>query len=122
MKKEKKDPSVFLEHILESIGRIEEYAKRKSKKEFLDDYEKQDAIIKRLEVIGEAVKNIPRDIKKKYPEVPWKKIAGMRDILIHEYFGIDLDLVWKIIIKDIPKFKKQILELLAEIFYQQNHK
>lgn len=107
-----KNPKIFLEDILESIGRIEQYAKGKTKDEFLDDYEKQDAIMKRLEVIGEAVKNIPTGVKKKYPGIPWRDMAGMRDILIHEYFGVLMERVWDTAKNDIPKLKKQISELL----------
>jgi len=107
-----KNPKIFLEDILESIIRIEKYVKGKTKKEFLDNYEKQDAIIKRLEIIGEAVKNISPGIKKKHPEIPWKDMAGMRDILVHEYFGVIMDRVWDTAKNDIPKLKKQIKELL----------
>ena len=109
-----KNPKVFLEDILESIERIEKYTKGKTLKEFLNDYEKQDAIIKRLEIIGEAVKNIPAEIKKKHSEIPWKDITGMRDVLIHEYFGVIMERVWDTAKNDIQKFKKQITELLEK--------
>lgn len=69
-------------------------------------------MIRRLEIIGEAVKNLPADFKKKKSSIPWQNIAGMRDFLIHEYFGVDLDLVWQTVKKDLPEFKKQILKLL----------
>lgn len=107
----KKNPKIFLEDILESIEKIEQYTKNRNKDEFLDNCEKQDAIIKRLEVIGEAVKNIPIGVKKKYPEIPWKDMAGMRDVLIHEYFGVLMERVWDTAKNDIPKLKKQISEL-----------
>ena len=112
--KAKKDPKIFLEHILESIGEIEKYTKNISKKRFFDSVMIQDAAVRRLEIIGEAVKNLPTSFKNRYPKIPWKKIAGTRDILIHEYFGVNVDLVWKIVNKNIPQLKKQISKLLEE--------
>ena len=74
----------------------------------------QDAVIRRLEIIGEAVKNIPFSFRKEYPKIPWKKISGLRDILIHEYFGVDMRLVWRITKKDMPEFKKRISDILEK--------
>lgn len=109
-----KNPKIFLEDILESIERIKKYTKDKTLEEFLNSYEKQDAIMKRLEVIGEAVKNIPQEIRKEYPKIPWRDMAGIRDVLIHEYFGVNMKRVWDAAKNDIPKLKKQILELLEK--------
>lgn len=86
----KKDPKIFLEHILQSIEAIEDYVKDLTKDDFLNSPIVQDAVIRRIEIIGEASKNLPEDFKNEHPEVLWKDIAGMRDILIHKYFGIDL--------------------------------
>lgn len=93
----KKDPKVFLTHILESIQLIEEYSKKFSEVKFHKDRFLQDAIIRRLEIIGEAVKNLPASFKGKYEDIPWRQMAGMRDVLIHEYFDIDLFLTWKVV-------------------------
>lgn len=107
-----KENSVFLKHILESIKAIEEYIKDLSEKDFLDSAEKQDAIIRRLEIIGEAAKNLPEEFRKKHPQITWNKIMATRNILIHHYFGIDLGIVWDTITQDLQKFKKQVKALL----------
>lgn len=105
----KKDVKIFLEHILESINLIEEYVKDKDKSEFLESTQLQDSVIRRVEIIREAIKNIPDEVKEAHSIIPWKKIIGMRDILIHQYFGVDLNLTWKLIEEDIPELKKQIV-------------
>lgn len=107
-----KDPQIFLKHILESIIWIEKDVKGLSKEEFLANVPIQDAVIRRIEIIGEAVRNIPADLRKDYPVVPWQNISGMRDKLIHGYFGVDLELVWEVVKKDIPPLKKQIKEMV----------
>lgn len=107
-----KDPQVFLKHILESIIWIEKDVKGLSKEEFLANVPIQDAVIRRIEIIGEAVRNIPVDLRRSYPDIPWQNISGMRDQLIHGYFGVDLELVWEVVKKDIPPLKKQIKEII----------
>jgi len=110
-----KDSRIYLEHILESIEQIEDYTHDLLEVEFMDSKETQDAVFRRLEVIGEAVKNIPDDFRKNHPEIPWRKIAGMRDNLIHEYFDVDLPLVWDTVKNSVPKLKEQIVSLLEEV-------
>lgn len=108
----KKDPSIFIKHILESIELIEAYSKDISKATFTKDKKLQDAIIRRIEIIGEAVKNLPSEFTTKHKAVPWNDIAGTRDKLIHPYFGVDLDLTFDIVKSELPKLKKNIVEIL----------
>lgn len=106
-----KDPKIFIEHILESISLLRGFIEGVPKEKFLKSTEKQDAIVRRIEIIGEAVKNLPEEFKSAHSEIPWKDIAGMRDNLIHEYFGVDLEEVWKTIKEDIPDLENQIKKL-----------
>ena len=111
----KKDVKIFLEHTLESINLIEEYIEGKSKSDFFESKQLQDSIIRRIEIIGEAIKKFPEETKETHSDIPWKKIIGMRDILIHQYFGVDLNLTWEVIEEDIPKLKKQIISIKNQI-------
>lgn len=108
----KKDATVFLEHILESIEEIEKTTRRVTKRQFLRTVYVQDAVLRRLEVIGEAAKNVSPAFRVKHPSIPWRRIAGLRDVLIHQYFGVDLELVWEIVRNELPKLKKDIRGLL----------
>lgn len=106
---------MFLEHILESIEHIKNYVAGQTYTRFKESVQLQDCLIRRLEIIGEAIKNLPDDLRNNHPQVPWKNIAGMRDMLIHEYFGVDLELTWKVVTKEIPKLKKQILAIHKQL-------
>jgi uncharacterized protein with HEPN domain len=110
-----KEPIIFIEHILENIVDIEKFIEGVDKEDFLKNKEKQNAVIRSLEIIGEAAKNIPQKIKTQYKDILWKEISGARDKITHHYFGVDLQLIWKMIKEDIPILKKQMLKIKEEI-------
>jgi len=107
----KKDNFVFIKHMIDSINAVEDFSKNLSKEELSVNRLKQSAIVREIEVIGEAAKNLSKEFKDKNNKVVWKDIIGTRDIMIHKYFGVDLDIVWNIINEDLPKLKKQISKI-----------
>ncbi len=108
----KRNIDLFFADIFDAINSIKEYTQDIGYEEFLRDKKTRDAVVRNLEIIGEAVKNIPDDIKEKYPEVNWKEMAGMRDKLIHEYFGVSNVIVWETIKNDVPMFESQIGKII----------
>lgn len=108
-----KEATIFLKHILESIQLLEKYMDGVTEEEFLHSSEKQDLAIRRLEVIGEAVRNLPEEFRNEHSDIAWNKAMATRNILIHHYFGIDLEIVWDTVTQSIPEFKKQVEQLLA---------
>jgi len=111
----KRDYSDYLQDIMDSINAVEEFVKGMKYEDFKKDRKTIFAIIRGIEVIGEASKNIPRTIRSKYPEIPWEDMAGMRDKLIHEYFGVDIDILWKTIQQDLPQLKILVLKVVEEL-------
>src|SRR3989344_5850578 len=110
-----KDDLVFINHLLENIEDIAQFSEGLTKDKFLGDKLRQKAIVRSIEIIGEAVKNISRKVQDKYPEIEWKDIVGTRDKKIHHYFGVDLNIVWEIIKNDLPDLKIKITRIKKEL-------
>lgn len=110
-----KDDLAFIEHILDSINAIEEFSKNINKEKLISDRLKQSAIVREIEIIGEAVKNMSESLKNKHLEIEWKEIVGTRDKMIHHYFGVDLNIVWNIIKINLPDLRDKILKIKKEL-------
>jgi len=107
-----KDDSVYLRHILDAINKIESYISV-GHDIFFSDSHWQDAVIRQLEIMGEATKRLSQGLRNRYLDIPWKRMAGLRDVLIHDYFGVELDLVWQIAKIDLPKLKPEVEAILS---------
>lgn len=108
-----KNDKVYLRHILECINNIESYTPN-GESDFFSSKLIQDAVIRNLEIIGEATKRISMDLREEYPDMPWREMAGMRDVLIHNYFGVDNEIVWNVVKNEIPLLKEKVTDLLGD--------
>ena len=108
-----KDDRVYLQHIRDAISRILSYT-ASGREAFLATPQAQDAVIRNLEIIGEAVKHLSAELRQQHPDIPWKRIAGMRDEMIHEYFGVDLRIVWNVIEQHLPVLSQGVTGLLGD--------
>lgn len=109
-----RNQNIYLHDIIEAMKKIEEIVEGLTFEEFQKDDKTSSAVIRKFEILGEATKNISDDVRKKFSEIPWKEMAGMRDKLIHSYFGIDYKLVWSTIKNSIPKVKTVLKKILEE--------
>jgi uncharacterized protein with HEPN domain len=110
-----RDYRLYLKDILAALESVETFVERMGFEEFRADDKTASAVVRKFEIIGEATKNIPEDIRRRYPKIPWKEMAGMRDRLIHFYFGVDYQLVWNTIKERLPRVKQQIQKILKEV-------
>jgi len=110
-----KNDYLYIDHIIESINKIESYTKNLTKREFSKNDLVQDAVIRNFEIIGEASKKVSKDLKQTFHKISWKDISGMRDKLIHDYMGVDVEVIWTTIKKDLPVLKNQILEIKTNL-------
>lgn len=99
-----KDDKLYLQHILECIDNIESYVPN-GESDFFSSKLIQDAVIRNLEIVGEATKRVSMDLRSQYPDVPWREMAGLRDVLIHNYFGVDNEIVWNVVTNELPLLK-----------------
>ena len=111
----KKDDSVYLHHILAAIERIETYSEGVSFQELLQTEILQDGVVRQLEIIGEATRNLSADLLRSHPEVSWGEIIGLRNRIAHAYYNIDLGVVWDIIREDLPSLKSDVSRILDEV-------
>lgn len=109
-----KDDTIYLRHILDATNIVEEYLQGVDEAKFKATRLLQDGVIRQIEVIGEAVRHISKDLRRTYPEIPWQDVAGMRDKLIHDYFGIDIEKVWLTAQEDLPVLKEQVVGILKD--------
>jgi uncharacterized protein with HEPN domain len=110
----KREYSLFVKDILEAMEKIEEFVGSMDFDEFVGDDKTASAVVRKLEIIGEASKNIPKPIQQKYEKLPWKEMARMRDKISHAYFGVDYEIVWKVIKEKLPEIKPSIRKILKE--------
>jgi uncharacterized protein with HEPN domain len=111
----KREDKLYLRDILDSIEKIEKYINNLSYKEFSKNLMVIDAVVRNLEIIGEATKNLSKEVKSLHSKIPWKEMAGMRNKVIHEYFGVNLKIIWKTIKERLPELKRNILKILKGI-------
>jgi len=109
-----KNDRVYIRHILDAIDKVDQYV-QVGYDDFMAHSHWQDAVIRQLEIVGEATKRLSEELRARYPDVPWRRIAGLRDVLIHDYMGVDLEAVWQVSQNNVPKLKEQLRGILIKL-------
>jgi hypothetical protein len=107
----RRDPNILLGDILSALDRIGRYTEGMDKSRFLADERTQDAVVRNLEIVGEAVRQLPDSFKNAHAQIPWWQIAGMRNRIVHDYFGVDAEIIWQVASESAPTLKRQIVDL-----------
>ncbi len=108
----KRDPRLFLADILEAIEKIERYTHGLTREELWEDDLVADAVVRNLEIIGEAARHVPEDLRAAHREIDWRRVVGLRNVVVHEYFAVDLDVVWVVVEKHLPRLKRVVRAML----------
>lgn len=104
----KRDPDLLVEDMLSAIGKIERYTSAMEQEMFRQDEKTVDAVVRNLEILGEAARQMPEDFASRHPEVPWRQIAGLRNRIVHDYFGLDLEMIWQVVRHDLPALRQRL--------------
>ena len=110
-----RDYSIYLQDILFNIEHAEKFVTNLSFDEFIKNYQVNYAVVRCLEIIGEACKQIPQTIRNKYPEIPWQRIIGIRNVIVHEYAAVDIEIIWGTVKNDLPVLKNQIQQIITDL-------
>ncbi|AFH38438.1 HepT-like ribonuclease domain-containing protein [Thermus thermophilus] len=111
----KRDARLLLQDMLESLEKIERYTAGLTFERFAQDDRTVDAVVRNLEVIGEAARQIPSEVRERYPEVPWRRVIGLRNVVVHEYFAVDVEIVWTVVRQSLPELKEALRRMMAEL-------
>ncbi len=111
----KRDARLLLQDMLESLEKIERYTAGLTFERFAQDDRTVDAVVRNLEVIGEAARQIPSEVRERYPEVPWRRVIGLRNVVVHEYFAVDVEIVWTVVRQSLPELKEALRRMIAEL-------
>lgn len=111
----KRDVRLFLTDMLESIAKIERYTAGMDFARFVENDLIVDAVVRNLEIIGEAARQIPEEVRGRYPDIPWRRVVGLRNIVVHEYFAVDLEVVWSVVRENLPHLKQALQQMLTDL-------